>query len=91
MDVLRRRMSLKEFSIPSKGYASSPTMTRNKSTPSNNKKYLSFRARSGSINPAAFLKGNYSLKVVQIASILDHNFYHFFKRYKISYQSFSFV
>ena len=59
MDIFRRRMSLKELPILNKGYASSPTMTRTKSaSSSNNRKYLPFRQRSGSINPASFLKGN---------------------------------
>ena len=66
MDVFRRRMSLKELPILSKGYSSSPKMTRTNSTSSssNNKKYLTFRQRSGSINPASFLKGNFNFNSI---------------------------
>ena len=82
MDVFRRRMSLKELPILSKGYSSSPKMTRTNSTSSssNNKKYLPFRQRSGSINPASFLKGNYNsiyskyLYLSEVQNYLSVNF-----------------
>ena len=63
MDVLRR-MSLKDSRSQSKGYdTSSTTVTRTKSTSSCSKKAVSsFRARSGSFNPAAFLRGKYNDK-----------------------------
>ena len=55
MDVLRR-MSLLDWKAPSRKNDGASLMGRNNSMPSSRKK-MSFRSRSGSINPTSFIHG----------------------------------
>ena len=55
MDVLRR-MSLLDWKAPSRKNDGGSLMGRNNSMPSSRKK-MSFRSRSGSINPTSFIHG----------------------------------
>ena len=54
MDVLRR-MSLLDWKAPSRTNDGASLMGRNNSMPSSRKK-MSFRSRSGSINPTSFIR-----------------------------------